>query len=100
MSTKVGEHLKHDQFKLRFTQSNGQNGAPKTIIRRQANLTVAELIQPSYMSTTTNLLYYELLDVSIVELETKKSLKITWVGPTNKDEVRLPPSSPFETLGD
>ena len=101
MSAKVGEHLKHDQVKLRFTQSNGQNGTPKTIIRRQANLTVAELIQPSYMSTTSNLLYYELLDVSIVELETKKSLKITWVGPTNKDEVRrsfLPVPSPMLTL--
>ncbi|KAL8284094.1 hypothetical protein RQP46_004843 [Phenoliferia psychrophenolica] len=86
MSQKVGEHLKHDQYKLRFTQPNGQNGAPKSIVRRSNNLTVAELIQPSYMATTMNLLYYELLDVSIIELETKKSLKIVWVGATNKED--------------
>ncbi|GAA5890945.1 hypothetical protein JCM8208_003103 [Rhodotorula glutinis] len=86
MAHKVGERLKHDPLKLRFTQSNGANGAPKTIVRRQANSTVAELIQPGYMATNTNLLYYELLDVSIIELETKKSLRVTWVGPTNKDD--------------
>ncbi|GAA5919656.1 hypothetical protein JCM1841_005211 [Sporobolomyces salmonicolor] len=86
MAVKVGERLKHDYLKLRFTQSNGANGNPKTIIRRQANLAVAELIQPGYMATSSNLLYYELLDVSIIELETKKSLRITWMGPTNKEE--------------
>lgn len=88
MAQKVGERLKHDPMKLRFTQSNGHNGAPKTIVRRAQNaLTVAELISPGYMSSTTNLLYYELLDISIVELETKKSLRITWVGPNNKEDV-------------
>jgi ubiquitin carboxyl-terminal hydrolase 7 len=87
MSVKVGEHLKQDPLKLRFTQSNGQNGLPKSIIRRMANSNVAELIQPSYMASTNNLLYYELLDVSIIELETKKSLRISWVNSTNKEEV-------------
>ena len=89
MANKVGEYLKHDPLKLRFTQSNGANGSPKNIIRRMASLSVAELIQPSYMTNTNNLLYYELLDVSIIELETKKSLKITWVGLSNKEEVSL-----------
>ena len=95
MAQKVGEMLKHDPLKLRFTQSNGQNGSPKTIVRRQGSVTVAELIQPGYMTSTANLLYYELLDVSIIELETKKSLRITWVGPNNKEDVSrcaLPPA--------
>lgn len=91
MAVKVAERLKHDHLKIRFTQSNGANGNPKTIVRRQANHSVAELIQPGYMTTSTNLLYYELLDVSIIELETKKSLKITWIGPTNKEEVTTRP---------
>ncbi|KWU45004.1 ubiquitin carboxyl-terminal hydrolase 5 [Rhodotorula sp. JG-1b] len=86
MASFVGERLGYDPLKIRFTQSNGANGAPKTVVRRQANSTVAEMIQPGYMATTTNLLYYELLDVSIIELETKKSLRITWVSPTNKEE--------------
>ncbi|KAM0792135.1 hypothetical protein ACM66B_004835 [Microbotryomycetes sp. NB124-2] len=86
MAVKVGEALKHDPLKLRFTQSNGPGGSPKTIVRRQGNITVAELIQPGYMSSPNNLLYYELLDVSIIELETKKSLRITWVTPQNKED--------------
>jgi ubiquitin carboxyl-terminal hydrolase 7 len=100
MAQKVGERLKHDPLKLRFTQSNGHNGAPKTIVRRQNALTVAELISPGYMSSTNNLLYYELLDISIVELETKKSLRITWVGPNNKEDVSSFVLHPeFHTLG-
>ncbi|GAA5992402.1 hypothetical protein JCM11641_002734 [Rhodosporidiobolus odoratus] len=90
MAVKVGERLKHDFLKLRFTQSNGANGTPKTVIRRQSGSSVAELVQPGYMQTSCNLLYYELLDVSIIELETKKSLRITWVGPTNKEEGSFP----------
>ncbi|GAA6026726.1 hypothetical protein JCM8097_005817 [Rhodosporidiobolus ruineniae] len=90
MASKVGERLKFDPLKLRFTQSNGANGSPKTIVRRQSNQTVAELIQPGYMQTNCNLLYYERLDVSIIELETKKSLRINWVTPTNKEEGSFP----------
>lgn len=94
MAQRVAEYLRWDWLKLRFTQSNGQSGSPKSIIRRQANLNVSELVQPGYMATTANLLYFELLDVSIIELETKKSLRITWVGAHNKEEVRSLPT-PF-----
>ncbi|GAA5896538.1 hypothetical protein JCM6882_005722 [Rhodosporidiobolus microsporus] len=86
MAAKVGERLKHDYLKIRFTQSNGANGSPKTVVRRQSSQNVAELIAPGYMQMSGSLLYYELLDVSIIELETKKSLRVTWVGLTNKEE--------------
>ncbi|GAA5845854.1 hypothetical protein JCM11251_002927 [Rhodosporidiobolus azoricus] len=86
MAVKVGERLKHDFLKLRFTQSNGANGSPKTVVRRQSAQSVADLIAPGYMQMSSSLLYYEVLDVSIVELETKKSLRVTWVGLTNKEE--------------
>jgi hypothetical protein len=33
--------------------------------------------------------YYEILDISIIELETKKSLKVVWTGRTNKEEVSI-----------
>lgn len=87
MAAKVGERLKHDSFKLRFTTANGPNGQPKTVLKRTANQTVNEIISPSYVSAQASLLYYELLDVSIVELETKRSLKIFWTGAHNKEEV-------------
>ena len=34
------------------------------------------------------MIYYEKLDMSIVELESKRLIKVTWLGPTLKDEVK------------
>lgn len=86
MALKFGERLKHDPLKLRFTTANGPNGTPKTILKRTANQTVNEIVSPSYIQGQASLLYYEILDVSIVELETKRGLKIWWMGAHNKEE--------------
>jgi len=86
MAAKVGEALRHDYTKLRFTTSNVQTGMPKAPIRRHNAHTVAEMIQPSYQQTPNNLLFYELLDMSLVELETKRNVRITWMGLYNKEE--------------
>lgn len=45
---------------------------------------------PSYANPTTTVILYEKLDVSIVELETKRSLKVIWTGIHNKEEGALP----------
>ena len=45
---------------------------------------------PNYLNPTTTVILYEKLDVSIVELETKRSLKITWTGIHNKEEASYP----------
>lgn len=82
----VGEHLKHPSNMIRFTASAGQNGQSKTPLRRHNSHTLAEMLQPSYVQTASNLLYYETLDVTLTELETKKSVKVTWMGLQNKEE--------------
>jgi ubiquitin carboxyl-terminal hydrolase 7 len=87
MATKVGERLRHDPMKLRFTTATAQ-GAQKSIVKRQQNLTLAEIIQPSYTNAAANLLFYEELSVSIVELETKRNIRVVWMGAHNKEEVR------------
>jgi hypothetical protein len=87
MSQKVGEYLGHDPIKLRFTTANA-NGSPKSILKRSLNQTVNDIMQPNaYMNPHPTTLFYERLDVSIVELETKRSLKIIWTGLHNKEEV-------------
>ncbi|KAF9532244.1 hypothetical protein CPB83DRAFT_847503 [Crepidotus variabilis] len=86
MSSKVGEHLRHDSIKLRFTTTNPSTGQPKAILKRSLNQSIAEIMQPSYTSPTSTLILYEKLEVSIVELETKRSLKVTWTGIHNKEE--------------
>ncbi|KAG0139390.1 hypothetical protein CROQUDRAFT_111631 [Cronartium quercuum f. sp. fusiforme G11] len=85
MAIRVGEKLGHEPLKLRFT--NSHQGNPKSIIRRaSAQGTVADMIQSSYTNAPSNVLFYELLDISIVEIETKRNVKVTWTGAHNRDE--------------
>ena len=106
MSAKVGEHLRHDPIKLRFTTTHATNGSPKSILKRSLNQSVAEIISPTnYVSPqATTVILYEKLDVSIVELETKRSLKVVWTGIHNKEESThpflLPKTSMIHDLAD
>jgi len=105
MAHRVGDYLKHDPLKLRFTSSNPQTGAAKQIIKRALNQSVADITQTNYYSQHPNvILYYELLDISIIELETKKSLKIVWTGRNNKEEAThsflLPKTNTFSDVAD
>ena len=90
MSGKVGEYLKHDPIKLRFTTTHPTNGAAKSVLKRSLNPSISEIVAPSYGSTQTTVILYEKLDVSIVELETKRSLKVVWTGSHNKEETTHP----------
>jgi ubiquitin carboxyl-terminal hydrolase 7 len=45
------------------------------------------MLQTAYLSPPAHVLFYEMLDISIVELETKKFIKVYWLGNTVKDEV-------------
>jgi len=86
MSHRAGEYLRHDSIKLRFTTTNPTTGQPKAILKRSLNQSIAEIMAPIYASPTTTMILYEKLDVSIVELETKRSLKVVWTGIHNKEE--------------
>jgi len=89
MSAKVGEHLKRDPIKIRFTTTHPSNGAAKNVLKRQLNPSIQEIMSPPYVSPQSTVILYELLDVSIVELETKRSLKVVWTGVHNKEESTL-----------
>jgi ubiquitin carboxyl-terminal hydrolase 7 len=90
MSQKAGQYLRHDPIKLRFTTTHATNATPKSVIKRSLNQTIAELLAPNYVNPSTPIILYEKLDVSIVELETKRSLKVVWTGVHNKKEATLP----------
>jgi len=90
MSQKAGELLRHDPIKLRFTTTHTTNGSPKSVLKRSLNPSIQEIMVPSYVNPTTTVILYEKLDVSIVELETKRSLKIIWTGIYNKEEATYP----------
>jgi ubiquitin carboxyl-terminal hydrolase 7 len=90
MSNKAGEYLRHDPIKLRFTTTHATNGTPKSVLKRSLNQSIAEIMAPNYINPTTTVILYEKLDVSIVELETKRSLKVVWTGIHNKEEATYP----------
>jgi len=89
MAQKVGEKLKHEPIKIRFYASNPQ-GLPKAPLKRALNQSIWDIIQTSYLAAQPSVLFYERLDVSIIELETKRSLKVLWTGVHNKEEATLP----------
>lgn len=104
MAYKAAEHLRHDPIKLRFTTTNPSTGQAKLVLKRSLNQSISEIIAPSYATATTTVILYEKLDVSIVELETKRSLKVIWTGIHNKEEgthsFLLPKTSMVHDLAD
>ncbi|EJD52931.1 cysteine proteinase [Auricularia subglabra TFB-10046 SS5] len=103
MAQKVADFLKHDPIKLRFTTTQ-PSGAPKNVLKRSLNPSISDIMVPSYMTTQSTVILYERLDVSIVELETKRSLKVIWTGIHNKEESThsflLPKTSPVHELAE
>ncbi len=92
-SAKVGEHLKVDPTHIRFSTVNATTGKPKAIVKRNNNQLLSQILNPPYSAygnnnQMPNALYYEVLDLSLSELETKKHLKITWVSEGVTKEVR------------
>ncbi|CAJ2508114.1 Uu.00g093000.m01.CDS01 [Anthostomella pinea] len=92
LSERVGEHLKVDPTHIRFFTANASTGAPKAPVRRAGNPTLGQILNPSsYTSqnpqTKSNALFFEVLDMSLAELDTKKSVKVTWLseGITKED---------------
>ncbi|TPX38452.1 hypothetical protein SeMB42_g06732 [Synchytrium endobioticum] len=65
-----------DPMKIRFS-SNAASSPSKQIIKRTTGLTLQEMLPPQYPVPVSPILLYEILDISITELETKRYIKIT-----------------------
>ncbi|KAG0307057.1 hypothetical protein BGZ98_001151 [Dissophora globulifera] len=88
VAAKLAEKLETDPLHIQFTAASPQNGAPKSAIKRSTNMLLYEMLTSGYVhpGSAPNILYYEKLSISIVELESKRLIKVTWLGPTLKDE--------------
>jgi ubiquitin carboxyl-terminal hydrolase 7 len=81
---KVAEYLKTDSSHLRFTTATTA-GKAKTIVKYNLNVTLNTILFPgsyNYSTSATqrpDMLFYEVLDMSITELEQRKPIKITWL---------------------
>ena len=91
-SSKVGERLKVDPTHIRFSTVNAITGKPKATIRRNPNLGLYQILNPQYgtynnSSQRSDTLYYEVMDMSLSELDTKKNLKVILVSEGVSKEV-------------
>ncbi|EYE98524.1 ubiquitin-specific protease UBP15 [Aspergillus ruber CBS 135680] len=87
-SKKAGEHLGVDSTHLRFAPVLASTGKPKPFIRRNPNQTAQNLdsiLNPQmnggygYSLHRTDALYFEVLEMSLSDYESKKCLKVTWL---------------------
>lgn len=83
-SKKVGEHLSVDPTHLRFSPVLASSGKPKPPIKRNVNQTLHQILSGQYGTYGYSMhrpdaLYYEILETSLSEYETKKNLKVTWL---------------------
>ncbi|KAF2403000.1 ubiquitin carboxyl-terminal hydrolase 21 [Trichodelitschia bisporula] len=86
LAQKVGEHLGEDPTHLRFTPVNATNGKPKAVaVRHTTNNNLGAILSPGYnsygaaVSQRPDALFYEVLEVSLSELEMRKNIKVTWL---------------------
>ncbi len=82
LSEKVGEKLGVEPTHLRFYTVNGSSGNPRAAVKRNQNQTLhGILVPPGYgqmnMNQRNDSLFFEVLDMSLAEFDTKKNIKLT-----------------------
>lgn len=91
-SRKVGEHLNVDPTHLRFAPVMATTGKPKAFLKRSITSTLAQILSGQYGTYGYSMhradaLYYEVLDMSLSDYESKKSFPITLISEgTQKEE--------------
>lgn len=94
LSEKVGEKLGVEGTHLRFFTVNGTTGNPRGAVKRSQTATLNTILNPSgygqlNMNQRNDALYFEVLDMSLAELDTKKNVRITWLSEGITKEVRV-----------
>jgi ubiquitin carboxyl-terminal hydrolase 7 len=84
VASKVGDRLGVDPTHLRFWTVNATNGNPKASVKRGQSQNLQTILSPPYSTYSNNNqrnneLFFEVLDISLSELDTKKSLKLAFL---------------------
>lgn len=94
VAAKVGEQLQVEPTHLRFWTVNAANGNPKTSVKRGQSQSLQTILNPPYSTFSNNnqradALYFEVMDISLTELDTKKALRVIWLSDGMSKEVSL-----------
>lgn len=83
LAENVGAHLQVNPTHIRLWTVNSSTNNPKVPVRRSTNPTLRQLLNPPggtlNSSQRTDSFYFEVLEMSLAELDTKKSVKLTWL---------------------
>lgn len=85
LAEKVGERLGVPPTHLRFSTLHGTTGQPRLPVKRGPTATLGTILNPpsyghlSQGAQRNDALYFEVLDMSLSELDTKKNVKLTWL---------------------
>ena len=84
LADKVGAHLGVDGTHLRLYTVNGATGNPRGAVKRGPGATLYSILYPTgygtlNMNQRNDVLFFEVLDMSLAELDTKKNVKITYL---------------------
>lgn len=102
-AAKVAEHLKVEPTHIRFTTVNTQ-GKPKAAVKYTQPGTLNNILFPgpyNYAGSTmqrSDALFYEVLEMSLKELEQRKAVRINWLSEGLNKEVSRPFPAPFPLL--
>lgn len=84
-SEKVGQHLRVPATHLRFATVHSTSGKPKSWVKRTHQQNLFQILQTqftaygAYSQHRNDALYYEILETSLQDYETKKIMKVTWL---------------------
>jgi len=93
LAQKVADHLSTvsaapvDPSHIRFTTTNAQTSKPRTVVKRQQATTVNTILLGSTAyggynyaaSQAADHLFYEVLEMSLADLEQRKNVRVTWL---------------------
>ncbi|KAK4104898.1 cysteine proteinase [Parathielavia hyrcaniae] len=109
LSQKIGEKLGVEPTHLRFYTVNASSNNPRAAVKRGQNQTLATILSPAgygqlSMNQRNDALFFEVLDMSLAELDTKKCIKIILLseGITKEEQydVLVPKNGQVEDLID
>ncbi|ETS80785.1 hypothetical protein PFICI_08314 [Pestalotiopsis fici W106-1] len=84
IAERVGDSLDVDPTHIRFFTVNASTGNPKAPLRRTAQQNLGQILSsdrnhPANAQAKSDSLFFEVLDMSLAELDTKKSVKVIWL---------------------
>ncbi|KAK8058688.1 ubiquitin carboxyl-terminal hydrolase [Apiospora phragmitis] len=84
LAERVAYELKVEPTHLRFFTINASSGNPKMPVRRVLSQTLHQILNPqsnfaANSQTKPDALFFEVLEMSLAELDTKKNVKVTWL---------------------